>query len=305
MATLSTVRPTPAASSQSYCLISPTAKLIAYYRQFTDIPYALEIANVINASKSSDLILGSYKDNPAVLKWIVPYVEVRYKALLKALENAGAEQVLELASGVSFRGAVYARKHDAVYVETDLGEITSEKHELFSRDPVLNDAMTCPNLFFETVNALSPSDLKYACRHFRKDRPLTIIHEGFLPYLSLREKETVARNIHSLLKVYGGMWITPDIDVADRVWKITRENPEMFDTMIERISIMTARDIEINLFEDDRHALGFMKNAGFKASVLPLYEGTYPLSSHTDSGPLKSDFLGDLKLWVMRPVIED
>jgi hypothetical protein len=44
--------------------ISPTAKVVAYWRQFSDIPFAQEVAQLVHAEE----IFKSFLNNPGVIE---------------------------------------------------------------------------------------------------------------------------------------------------------------------------------------------------------------------------------------------
>jgi hypothetical protein len=90
-------------------LISVTAKLAAYYRQFSDIPFAREVAKRIGAEAAFDQILREHGLEREKLNFYAPMFEARYKSITQLILQSGASQVLELASGYSLRGLDLAR----------------------------------------------------------------------------------------------------------------------------------------------------------------------------------------------------
>ena len=104
-------------------LISVTAKLAAYYRQFSDIPFATEVAKRIGADEAFDRILREHGLERDKLTFYAPMFEARYKSLTQLILESGASQVLELASGYSLRGLDLTRNHALRYVETDLPDV--------------------------------------------------------------------------------------------------------------------------------------------------------------------------------------
>jgi len=48
---------------------------------------------------------------------------------------------------------------------------------------------------FQVANALDREELFQAAVHFQYDRPVAVISEGLLPYLTREEKRTLAANI--------------------------------------------------------------------------------------------------------------
>ena len=61
---------------KSYEKISPTAKLAAYLRTFSDIPYAKEIAFVSGAKETFQELAGEHKES---MVRFAPIWEARYK----------------------------------------------------------------------------------------------------------------------------------------------------------------------------------------------------------------------------------
>jgi len=105
-------------------------------------------------------------------------------------------------------------------------------------------------------NVLNFNDLKSATKTFNKNKPITIITEGLLRYLDSREKTIVAENIKKLLKIYGGVWLTPDI-----IYK--RNLRPDFVANNKRVAKLTGINIEKNKFKSLTEARIFFKNLGF------------------------------------------
>jgi O-methyltransferase involved in polyketide biosynthesis len=103
-------------------LISVTAKVAAYYRQFSDIPFAAEVAKRVGADEAFERILREHGLERDKLTFYAPMFEARYKSITQVILQSGASQVLELASGYSLRGLDLTRHHQLWYVETDLPE---------------------------------------------------------------------------------------------------------------------------------------------------------------------------------------
>lgn len=181
--------------------ISPTAIVTAYPRMFTDIPYENEIYEWLSKNCNEDVKLDKY---------LAPEIEARYKLTNKLLENINTTQVLELAAGYSSRGLIYSKK-GCNYVEMDLENVSKNKINL------VNDIAGIPdNLHIVVGNALNGEDYKKCEKYFSKDKEIAVINEGLLRYLTFEEKECVAKNVYSLLKKYGGIWITCDVMLHQR-----------------------------------------------------------------------------------------
>ena len=78
----------------SFDKISVTAKLTAYMRQFSDIPYAKDIAGAVHAQQAFDDLVRTHGLSPGDLLWYAPIFEVRYKSIAARLRASGIDQVL-------------------------------------------------------------------------------------------------------------------------------------------------------------------------------------------------------------------
>src|SRR6185436_5762792 len=103
--------------------ISVTAKLSAYYRKFSDIAFAAEVASLIGAEDAFAEIVRNHGLEPDKLTFYAPMFEARYKSITQLIRTSGASQVLELACGYSLRGLDLTRDSSLSYVETDLPDV--------------------------------------------------------------------------------------------------------------------------------------------------------------------------------------
>src|SRR5512141_3281682 len=89
--------------------IGLTARLAAYMRQYSDIPFATQVAQRLGAQATFEKLLHDSHMTPADLLWYAPIFEVRYKSIAQTIRASGCRQVIELASGVSLRGLAMTR----------------------------------------------------------------------------------------------------------------------------------------------------------------------------------------------------
>lgn len=291
-------------NDDDFSKISPTAKLVAYFREFTDIPFAREVSALIDAKTVTkkfcpdDMMLEDFK------KFGAPGLEARYKSMISAINNLGITQVLELAAGLSFRGFVMTKNSNVTYVETDLKPMMDEKKAIIKKIPIMSDCLTRSNLFLESVNALSLTDLQKSLRHFDKTKPIAIVHEGLYQYLSRPEKEILARNIHQILSEYGGFWITPDFMIDSEASKILAHPKAraLMEQMTKTIETLTTRNLGQDQFKDQRDLSEFLTRAGFTFKVAPQIDGSFELSS-LKVFPMADEHLGRmrdaLRLWIL------
>jgi O-methyltransferase involved in polyketide biosynthesis len=234
--------------------ISLTAKLAAYMRQYSDIPFARDIARHLRAEEAFEKLLQDNQMSPQDLLWYAPIFEVRYKSIAETLRKSAAKQVLELASGFSLRGLIATQDPSVTYVESDLEDLTGEKAALVS-DLCRQYNLAVPGtLHFAVVNALDRQQLQAAVKGFRRDQPIAVVNEGLLQYLSASELESVARNIRDLLAEFGGVWITPDFSLKEDARDVS-DQQRRFRAIV---AAATDRRLYNNAFEDNEQLLAFL-----------------------------------------------
>ena len=229
---------------ESYESVSPTAILTSYPRIFTDIPYEKEIYDWLNKNCSKEVQLN---------KLLAPEIEARYKLANKLIDKLNTTQVLELAAGYSSRGLIYSQK-GYKYVEMDLEGVSNNKKRIINELFEKND-----NLHIVSGNALNMDDYIKCEQYYDSSKELAIINEGLLRYLTFDEKKKVGQNIYSMLKKYGGAWITCDVTSKKFIQKQDEQNP----TLNDNINNVTSRNNLNDRFEDENHIRTFFGEIGF------------------------------------------
>lgn len=229
--------------------ISPTAILTAYPRTLTDIPYSKEIFDEL--SKRVNVTDNLINDLLAVTS------EARYKLIDKILNQYDYKQVIEIASGYSQRGIIFAKK-GINYIEFDLESVCNIKKE------IINSITGMPkDLHIISGNALNLDDLKECEKYLDKNKEIAIIHEGLFRYLTFEEKEKVARNIYYFLKKYGGIWATCDVTPKKFLVNQNNTNP----TLNKNISKSTSRNDLNDRFDNEEHIRDFFGKIGFSVEI--------------------------------------
>jgi len=245
---------------KSYEKISPTAKLVAYLRTFTDIPYAKEIASESGAKKAFQELAGESKES---MVRFAPFWEARYKVTDRILAEYDMTQVLEIAAGLSPRGLSMTRNPDVVYVVTDLPEML-EVEETIAETIIAKSNGHRSNLHFQAANALDMESLSKAATAFKSDRPLAIIAEGLLPYFNRREQGVLAGNIHEVLGKYDGLWIVTEAHTKQYWQEISQLDDKLMQKRLSAISSSTGSNVQNNVFADKNDMERFFGKAGFK-----------------------------------------
>jgi O-methyltransferase involved in polyketide biosynthesis len=279
--------------------VIPTAWMVAYRRTFSDIPYSQEIFNKLECIRKK---MGQ-KDISDDLKKpeMAPQFEARHKLIDKLIFETGNTQILELASGFSSRGLSMAHDNNFEYTEIDLPEVIKEKKQIIQEITSEEGRAVPNNLHFQSGNVLDFQNLEKATEHFDKTKPLTIINEGLLRYLNFQEKAKVAENIHTLLKEFGGAWITSDISLR----KIFSNENKIMKDHVGKISELTGKDIAANRFETEEEAKRFFENLGFSIESHSFSEVINDLKSPKNLGLSEEhvkDTLEAAVVFIMRPI---
>lgn len=284
----------------SYEKVSLTAQLAAYMRQFSDIPFAADVAELLHSRDVFEALLQGHAMKPDDLLWYAPIFELRYKSVTAAIQRSGCSQVLELASGLALRGLAMSQDADVIYIESDLAGISAEKAGLIA---TLRARYALPdhhNLSFSAVNAVEMSQLRQAVKALRPDTPLAVVSEGLFPYLSPAEMQAVARNIRDLLLEFSGCWITPDFSIRGEVTQVS-EQQRQFRRIV---SAATGRSMHNTAFDSLDQLESFLGKVGFKTVVSNPLEDVPDLVSMRVLGlpaSLLASLHSSLRLWVLTP----
>ena len=287
-------------------LVSPTAKLVAYWRAESGIPYSREISKLVNAEATTRELLGD--DLEKMAGFGVSYMEARYKALDRGLKETGYKNILELAVGILPRGLIQTADPSTIYVGTDLPEMLSETEKIMNQIQK-KEELNRKNLFFRPANAIKLSELEVAAELFG-NQPFNICNEGLLMYLTRDEQVVLAKNIYSLLSKNGGSWITPDItdklSRARRMELVGADYKDVSQRALASISKSTGRSMFGGAFENPEEVDQFFNDLGFTVEKTPMYDGSYELFGlkQLPEGKFKEDMTNMLtsqKVLVMTP----
>lgn len=262
----------------AYDGIIPTGWLTAYGRTFSDIPYSREVfeeLEKIRQTSSSADVLGEMKETK-----FAPHFEARHKLLNKLIRQTGINQVIEIAAGLSTRGLELSSDDSIQYVEVDLPNMMADKRKIIEALEGRGVLKVTPRLHIEDGNALELDDLEHATKALNPNQPIAIVNEGLLRYLSYPEKEVYVKNVHSLLRKFGGVWITADISLPKVVYK----EDDVMVVRRQRLTEITGKDIANNLFKDEDDAKRFFEDLGFDVESHSFLEVTDELTSPQNLG---------------------
>jgi O-methyltransferase involved in polyketide biosynthesis len=137
------------------------------------------------------------------------HFELRARSVDAALDALGAKRVLEIASGLSFRGLTRAGDSGVFYLDTDLPELAALKADLVGR---LHPAPLAGTLCVRALDALDPVAFAAAAGELPPG-PIAVVVEGLLMYLDVTEKALLAASVRRALLERGGAWVTADVYV--------------------------------------------------------------------------------------------
>jgi O-methyltransferase involved in polyketide biosynthesis len=256
--------------------ISVTAKLSAYYRKFSDIAFAAEVATLIGADDAFAEIVQNHGLEPDKLTFYAPMFEARYKSITQLIRNSGASQVLELASGYSLRGLDLTRDNSLCYVETDLPAVVATKLGLLEEVRRRHDIAPSPLHVVTNGDALDVEQLRAATAVLDRSRSLMILCEGLIGYLTREETARVAGNARMLIDEFnGGWWIVPDFAFKTEI----RNLPPERIRLREAITGVTQRELDASAFEDADDLAAFLGRFGFEAQVRSQIDDTPSFST--------------------------
>lgn len=243
------------AQSGSFDKISSTALMAASSRQATDIPYAKELAQLLKVQAVTDPLQEQQLDVPVGLAVLT---EGRYKAINRVMAQFRLTQILELASGLLPRGMAMSEDPGITFLESDLPTMISRKQKLVRQ--LIGERL---NLHFTAIDATSrPNQFPLHADYFQQDKPVVILCEGLLMYLTLTEKKQVFANVREMLQVYGGVWITSDLATLDSLNWMAQDSPAPHQ-VVQMLDGMTGRSLKDNFFVNLDHIQQFASEQGF------------------------------------------
>jgi O-methyltransferase involved in polyketide biosynthesis len=281
--------------------ISFTAKIVAYYRQFTDIPFAEETARRIGADEAFTELVRAHGLDPAMLRFYAIAFEARYKSIGRLLREAATTQVLELASGFSLRGLDLAQRGFR-YVEMDLAGVVAEKRLLLNEVRGTHGLSATPAHVLLAGDALDATQVRNAADALDPSRPVTILCEGLVQYLTADERERLVANIRDVLaRFQASSWITPDFAFQGD----TRGVPAERLRLREAVLAVTQRQLDAAAFADEVDLATFLGRLGLRSTMRLQIDETPELSCVARLGlpPQMAEQLRPrLRVWTITPV---
>jgi len=245
---------------------SYTADGVAWRRTFTDIPLSQEIWDIIKGKG------GKWEEVRSKIQKIArpelhPYFEARYKMTDKLLKEFDIRQVIEFGAGMSPRGMIMTADPDVNYSEVDLEDMNEQKVRLVTELISTGTIPIRPNLGLFTGNAVSSMHVNTVFNDATRGfycRPIAIIFEGLLRYISLSDKGRFFADVRAAIERFGGVCLTPDVEFLVRA----EEEREHYDQMARDMGI----DVRENLWRDKDDMILFFDSCGIDVEFRYLDE---------------------------------
>jgi O-methyltransferase involved in polyketide biosynthesis len=237
--------------NRDFSSVSPSAKWMILLKGYTDIPFAREVAELL---EHPNKYIPDFQKKDFTFWASTLGLEGRYWSINHLLNDLSIKNILELSSGYSFRSLEYVRREGIHYIDTDLPEVIAAKKK-FS-ESLLKDIKINGTLELLPLDALDNYKFCEIINRFPRGE-IAIANEGLLVYLNKKEKEKLCSIIHDVLTERGGYWITADINLKNKETKLGLK----FNDVIKEFN--EQQKTEENSFESFEEAETFFKDMGF------------------------------------------
>jgi O-methyltransferase involved in polyketide biosynthesis len=238
--------------NRDFSSISPSAKWLILWKGYTNIPFAREVAELLEYPNK---YIPDFKKRDFTFWASTLGLERRYWSIDELLNDLTINNILELSSGYSFRCLDYTHQKGVHYIDTDLPDVIAAKKE-FIKSLKNNELITNGKLELLPLNALDKNNFHEIIGHFPQGE-VAIVNEGLLTYLDKQEKEKLCSIIHDILMERGGYWITADIGLKNKDARLGLKFNDKIKEFNEQHST------EGNSFESFKEAEMFFKDMGF------------------------------------------
>ncbi len=239
------------ATPRDFSTISQSARALLVMKSQTTIPFARKAADLLWGAQGAETARAEMTKAPMTTLGLRHFVD-RYQSLDDALRASQATGVMEIASGLSFRGLSMAAGKPIFYLDTDLPAIAAIKSELVAK---LHASPLVGTLRVQALNALDAQAFCSAVEDIPPG-PIAVVNEGLLVYLDDAEKATLAANVRAALLRRGGSWITADVYIKNPVGSNVLE-----DERARRF--LESHRVEENKFDGWQEAEDFFTEQGF------------------------------------------
>ena len=293
-----------------------TAKMTLFQLALTGDDNAAELADALGLTLAGTQGSANTKATASQLLSGSIMMEARYRLMGQAARASGCDVEVDLPCGYTPRAIEFARA-GRPFVGLDLPATIAEA------EPAIRSMLTddeCDLVRLRAVDATNLASLVQATRDVAGT--LSITTEGLTMYLSESEVTSLVDNVCHLLRVHGGVWLTPDPEASVQHARISRSlmSEEEFQRMVAN-SIQKVRDkSDVSIgrnsltvlarkggVEDQRQRVkDFLAAHGLRAELAPMYDPACELASikglASEARERVQAALEDMVLWRMTPL---
>lgn len=151
------------------------------------------------------------RDAPSLRHGLVQR-HVMLDAVTREAIEKGAGAILELAAGLSPRGAAFSAQPSVSWTEVDLPPVVAYKTELLARSPAGREVLARPNLVRVAAD-LRDADLRALVS---PQGPMVVLAEGLLMYLDDDARADLFARVRDLLRPHGGTFAFDLVPPAEK-----------------------------------------------------------------------------------------
>ncbi len=272
--------------------VDDTALLVAALRAKTSIPYAAAIAGEFPCEEALDRMLPKTAMNEIWGRGII--IETRYRMTNKLYRALGLQSAVEIGTGLCPRCLEFTEDPAQNFLASGFKESFGWTKDMISR----MGGAERRNLHCAQIDILAMGQLERVVEYWGP-RPVAILCEGVLPYLTRPEKRYALSEMWRTLKVVGGVGITCDTNTRSQFGQSAG-----LRAAVAGISQQVGTDLYRNAFDDNHDMLAFFRSCGFAVEQHSMAEVLGECSSEVwnmDELAARA-FLEDRMAVVLRPI---
>jgi O-methyltransferase involved in polyketide biosynthesis len=195
------------------------------------------------------------------------YLLARHRAiddlLTKAIEERGATQVIEVASGLSPRGWRFTQRHGGrlAYIEADLPDMAARKRRALSRMGSLSERHRVEEL--DALRDSGPGSLAELASTLDSGQPLVILTEGLLSYFQKKPVLGMWRRFAEVLSEFSWGGYISDLHLSEDA------RGPVVHGFRALLSAFVRGPVELH-FDDVDEALEALRHAGFSSAEVHM-----------------------------------
>ena len=289
------------ADEPEFQAVNYTSPITLQWLAKAGIPEAVEFIG--NLSADAIIKPEGFKDYARVEKANSIYQELRYTSINDFIESQGYTTVVDLGCGVSPRGIYMARK-GIKYIGVELEPVVQVLEEY---TPMFLTEAEQKNIHFAVADVTDRDAMLKAVEN--APGKVCIVMDNLSLYISLERQKAMLENIHEILKIHGGCFVTSD-HLADEILMGAtsavygkKNAAEIFDNTVKLYENTSEMNFSDTFFDTPKEAMEFHKENGFNVEERPLFSKTpalYSLKSLNDKQTKNIlNFTKKKMLWVM------